>query len=753
MGSCMAKELFLTKIVLLSLVLFSMSFHSQQYYFKSNPNIEGSLFYNEIKKLNKEVLRDYKDKDKAIFNDNIFRLHILDGDYQKGIYYLNEIKNNPDYANLDYREIIGLSFELYALSKSAPGPIPYNEKYRKVFEQKINALPEKTKMYVSSFFRSTEKDLKDKVINALKKSIKNDSISLADAVKLCRLYTSYLVVKETNPVVLPFIKKAEQQQFEIKDSIVIKSNKGNEISLQMIRYKGSEAKVPTILNFGIYRGRKIDYAEKLNAMKGYVIVYATSRGVYLSKDNLAPFEFETEDVNEVIDWIIKQSWSDGKVGMAGGSYNGFSQWAAVKNMHPALKTIVPSASVGFGIDFPMENNVFNTYMIRWLEYVSRSRYVDYDDSDTLKWQSLVNKMYTNGTAFKDLDSLNGNKNVFFQKWVQHPSFDTFWTSKIPYKRDFAKVNIPVLTFTGYYDDDQRGAFYYYNEHYKYNKNADHYLVIGPYDHYGAQGSIKNNLRGYTIDPAANIDHNTLSYEWFDYILKGKKKPGFLKGKVNYQVMGTNQWKSAGNIDEISNKKLKLFLSRSKLQEVKPALDNTLQTISFTNRKDTLQNFDRYKIMDMAIDPAVLKDKLVFESDALQDPVEINGSFTGNLKVTINKKDIDVKIILYELTSKGEYIQLSSYLGRASYAKNKEKRQLLVPGKISEIPVNNTYFVSKKIEKGSKLIIVLGVNTSPFEQMNYGTGKDVSLETMADAKEPLEIKWYNDSYVEIPILRQ
>ncbi|MEN5310256.1 CocE/NonD family hydrolase [Chryseobacterium cucumeris] len=753
MGSCMAKELFLTKIVLLSLVLFSMSFHSQQYYFKSNPNIEGSFFYNEIKKLNKEVLRDYKDKDKAIFNDNIFRLHILDGDYQKGIYYLNEIKNNPDYANLDYREIIGLSFELYALSKSVPGPTPYNEKYRKVFEQKINALPEKTKMYVSSFFRSTEKDVKDKVINALKKSIKNDSISLADAVKLCRLYTSYLVVKETNPVVLPFIKKTEQQQFEIKDSIVIKSSKGNEISLQMIRYKGSEAKVPTILNFGIYRGRKIDYAEKLNAMKGYVIVYATSRGVYLSKDNLAPFEFETEDVNEVIDWIIKQSWSDGKVGMAGGSYNGFSQWAAVKNMHPALKTIVPSASVGFGIDFPMENNVFNTYMIRWLEYVSRSRYVDYDDSDTLKWQSLVNKMYTNGTAFKDLDSLNGNKNVFFQKWVQHPSFDTFWTSKIPYKRDFAKVNIPVLTFTGYYDDDQRGAFYYYNEHYKYNKNADHYLVIGPYDHYGAQGSIKNNLRGYTIDPAANIDHNTLSYEWFDYILKGKKKPEFLKGKVNYQVMGTNQWKSAANIDEISNKKLKLFLSRSKLQEVKPALDNTLQTISFTNRKDTLQNFDRYKIMDMAIDPAVLKDKLVFESDALQDPVEINGSFTGNLKVTINKKDIDVRIILYELTSKGEYIQLSSYLGRASYAKNKEKRQLLVPGKISEIPVNNTYFVSKKIEKGSKLIIVLGVNTSPFEQMNYGTGKDVSLETMADAKEPLEIKWYNDSYVEIPILRQ
>ncbi len=753
MRRCAVKELFITKIILFCLILLSLSVHSQQYYFKSNRNIEESSFDNEIKKLNKKVLKDYKDQDKATFNDNIFRLYILDGDYSKGIYYLNEIKNNQDYAKLDYRDIIGLSFELYALSKTIPGPASFDEKYRKTLEQRINALPEKTKLFVSSFFKSTENEVKGRILNVLNKSIKNDSIALPDAVKLCRLYTSYLIVKETNPVALPFIEKMDRQQFDTKDSIIIKNQKGNEISLQVIRYKGSDARVPAILNFGIYRGRRSDNLEKLNAMKGYVIVNANSRGVYLSKDNIAPFEFETEDVNEVISWITKQSWSDGQVGMIGGSYNGFSQWAAAKNLHPALKTIIPSASVGFGIDFPMENNVFNTYMIRWLEYVSRSRYVDYDDSDTAKWQTLVNKLYTSGTGFKNLDSLNGNKNEFFQKWVQHPSFDTFWTSKIPYKKDFAKINIPVLTFTGYYDDDQRGAFYYYNEHYKYNKNADHYLVIGPYDHYGAQGSIKNNLRGYTIDPVAHIDNNALSYEWFDYIMKGKKKPEFLKGKVNYQVMGTNEWKSASGINEISNKKLKLFLNRSKLQEAQPVVGYTSQIISLADRKDTLQNFNRYKILSTVIDPAILKDKLVFESDKFQESMEINGSFTGNLKVATNKKDIDIKIILYELTAKGEYIQLSSYLGRASYAKDKERRQLLTPGKITGIPIENTYFVSSKIEKGSRLIFVLGINKSPFEQMNYGTGKEVSLETLADANEPVEIKWYHDSYLEIPVFEK
>lgn len=59
-------------------------------------------------------------------------------------------------------------------------------------------------------------------------------------------------------------------------------------------------------------------------------------------------------------------------------------------------------------------------------------------------------------------------------------------------------------------------------------------------------------------------------------------------------------------------------------------------------------------------------------------------------------------------------------------------------------------VSKLIPRGSRLVIVLNVNKHPFEIINYGTGKDVSDETIKDAKEPLQIKWYTDSYIKIPI---
>lgn len=438
--------------------------------------------------------------------------------------------------------------------------------------------------------------------------------------------------------------------------------------------------------------------------------------------------------------------------MIGGSYDGFSQWAAAKNLHPALKTIIPSASVGFGIDFPMYNNCFSPYMLRWLSYVDKE--TDYEIfNDEKKWLSVYNSYYKNGTAFNKLDSIYGKTNFIFQKWLKHPSFDKYWRSKMPDKKDFAKINIPVLTLTGYYDADQRGAMYYYNEHHKNNKNANHYLVIGPYGHSGVISAVDEEYNGYKIDSIAKINIEEISFQWFDYILEGKKKPEFLKDKVNYQVMGSNEWKSAPKINKISNGKLKLFLNKTKLEEIEPKLGYISQTVNFLERKDTLQSFSDEKILDNKLSPEYLKDRLIFESNVFEKSFEINGSFTGNLKVSINKKDMDVILTVYEKLSSGQYLKLShEYFARASYAKDNTKRNLLRPNVVENIPIKNTFFTSRKVEKGSKLIVALGIRKSADVQINYGTGKDVSEETIADAKEPLEVKWYNDSYIEIPVMQ-
>ena len=161
-----------------------------------------------------------------------------------------------------------------------------------------------------------------------------------------------------------------------------------------------------------------------------------------------------------------------------------------------------------------------------------------------------------------------------------------------------------------------------------------------------------------------------------------------------------------------------------------------------------------QILDSVIYKRDLIEKLVFESETFDDSFEINGSFTGNLKASINKKDMDITLNIYEKLASGQYFKLThEHFARASYSKDNTTRNLLKPNKVETIPIKNTFFTSKRIEKGSKLIILLGVRKSPDAQINYGTGKDVSEETIADAKKPLEIKWYNDSYIEIPISKE
>ncbi|MGB8193219.1 MAG: CocE/NonD family hydrolase, partial [Chitinophagaceae bacterium] len=152
-------------------------------------------------------------------------------------------------------------------------------------------------------------------------------------------------------------QKGKDSLYIIQDSILIKTRDGATISIIMARAKGITAPQPCILQFTVYaRLTDIDTRCKDAVNHGYVGVVAYTRGKRLSPDEPVPYEHDGKDVYDVIEWITKQPWSNGKVGMYGGSYNGFTQWSAVKNMHPALKTIVPSASVAPGLDVPMTNN-------------------------------------------------------------------------------------------------------------------------------------------------------------------------------------------------------------------------------------------------------------------------------------------------------------------------------------------------------------------------------------------------------------
>lgn len=708
-----------------------------------------------IRHLAEELKYKYKEKDIPTYYDNIFRINMINENYDLSLSQLDYLRKLYKTSSSDIAPIMGSQYEIYinAIKKDDTDK-SFEKIYEEVFRDKYEKLSLKSKLFLPQYFVFNEKTSEKDIADILTKKIIRDSIDIIDAIQLCRKYNNRTVAKKTFSLALPLIKKLEKEAFTVHDSVKIQTDNNVELSLIAVLNNKFSGPQPTILINTIYSDKKDVNLAKEYASKGYSCVILNTRGKYLSDNKIEPFEHEVQDINNVISWITKQNWSNGKIGMIGGSYLGFSQWAALKKIHPALKTIIPQAPVGIGtMDFPMNNHVFSPYVLRWLNYVMSTKMTDYAAFNEEKWNSVYKKWYESGKSFKELDSISGNKNEIFQRWLKHPSYDDYWQSMVPYKKEYSQINIPVLTITGYYDSDQLGALHYLREHYKYNKNAEHYLIIGPYDHAGAQGNINTKLREYSIDKAADIDLNKICIEWFDHTLKNKKKPVFIKDRINYQVMGTNQWNHSNSIDNFEKHTIKLYLEKKSENLLLSASKNSGNYFSslkvdFKERSDADELLNlKYDIIENNL---YNKNNLIFTTDTFKNSFVFSGNFSGKLKFSVNKKDVDIYAHLYELMSDGKYFLLSTYLGRASYSKNSIERKLLTPDKKEVLYIKNNEFVSKKIEKDSKLVLVVGVNKSPLYQINYGTGKDVSDETIADAKEPLEIKWYNDSCIEIPI---
>ncbi|WP_321540197.1 CocE/NonD family hydrolase [Flavobacterium piscinae] len=313
-------------------------------------------------------------------------------------------------------------------------------------------------------------------------------------------------------------------QYNIQD-VLIKTRDGAKISAIICRKNGATEPKTVILQSTIYvrdKGRDLNTIKE-SADRGFIGVIAYTRGKRFSPNEILPYENDANDTYDVIDWVSKQKWCDGRVGMFGGSYNGFTQWASTKKLHPALKTIVHYVANRPGLGLPMENNVFINPNYEWSFYVGNNKYLDtVAGNDRQRFRNMMFKWWETGVAYNKMDSIDGTPNRLFQRWVSHPSFDEYWQKMAPYKEDFSQINIPVLSIDGYYNDSQNSGLYYLREHYKYNPNAEHYLIIGPYSHFGAQRNGSKEINGYRVDKDALIDTNEITYQWFDYIFNNGK---------------------------------------------------------------------------------------------------------------------------------------------------------------------------------------------------------------------------------------
>ena len=98
------------------------------------------------------------------------------------------------------------------------------------------------------------------------------------------------------------------------------------------------------------------------AQNGYVGITQDVRGTFRSHGTFQPFVQEQADGHDAVEWAAKQPWSDGKVGMAGSSYFGVTQWQAALTAPPHLLAIAPSVtSTDYHDHWTYVNGVFDLW--------------------------------------------------------------------------------------------------------------------------------------------------------------------------------------------------------------------------------------------------------------------------------------------------------------------------------------------------------------------------------------------------------
>lgn len=269
------------------------------------------------------------------------------------------------------------------------------------------------------------------------------------------------------------------------------------------------------------------YAFVLQAAQGTIHwdEEARSEGEHFSMVN------EPMDGADTLEWITKQSWSNGEICSEGSSYRGYTQWTASIAQNPAVKCIIPEVSMGTAFsDQPYMGGTFVqgfTYYTFWM--LNKKLLDNRTWAEVLRHRPII-----------DIDRFATGEDIpHWNRVIENATNNAYWQGQNWYTGDHVR-NFGSFQISGWFDDDFPGTRSNWALMKKYGSKPNR-LMLGPWRH-GYNYDRQLNGYSYGID-AIRPDVHLMKQQWYDHFLKGVDN-GITDSKVDYFVLGENQWRTA-----------------------------------------------------------------------------------------------------------------------------------------------------------------------------------------------------------------
>jgi len=454
---------------------------------------------------------------------------------------------------------------------------------------------------------------------------------------------------------------------------------------------------------------------------GYAVVVEDVRGRNESGGYFDPLRQEPFDGDDTINWIARQPWSDGKVGMIGGSYRGIVQWKAALMNNPHLKAIFPVVA---GYD-DYRDRFYSTggalklgHRLEWMSENQRAPGYHPDFSKFI----LHLPLRTSDIA------ATGWVVSMFRDVLAHPTFDSFWRS-LSVKEQMQKVHVPVFAVGGWYDNYAQSDLEAYASLHK--SSGLNRVIIGPWPH-----SMSYKFDNVDFGPDSGVPLRSIQLEWFDQWLMGKDTQIVSRPPVKVFVMGGNYWREDQDWPPADARHKKFFLESE-------GRANTLDGDGGLDEKTARGSEDHF-VFDprdpvptrggaVCCNPKVFawgpmdqraveqrRDVLVYTTKPLKQDVEVVGPVQAVLYVATSAKDTDFTAKLVDVSPDGTARNLTDGILRLRYRSSLEKGELAKPGDIYRITID-AGVTANVFLKGHRIRLEVSSSNFPRFDRNPNTG--------------------------------
>ncbi|MBI4541087.1 MAG: CocE/NonD family hydrolase [Gemmatimonadetes bacterium] len=472
------------------------------------------------------------------------------------------------------------------------------------------------------------------------------------------------------------------------------------------------------------------------AARGYVFVIQDARGRGDSDGTFDFFFADAADGYDTVEWLAPQPWSNGRVGMMGGSYRATVQWLAARERASHLVCMAPQAPAGRYFDeLPYIGGAFMMqWALNWINGTS-ARISQNPNLDGTDWERVFQHR-----PLLTMDEAMGRRMPLYRDFLTHSTRDAYWDRILFTADDFRKIDVTALTVTGWFDADQPGAIFYWEGMRKYSPARDRqYFISGPWTHGGTRSGGSLSIGELRFSPESVVDMDGLLFRFFESCLKGNP-PTFEFPRARVYVSGSNVWRDLDDYPPPQMEYRKLHLHSGGAANTLAGDGRLSWQAPGDEQPDRYMYDPRHPVPSgVGLDGQAGEDQraverrddvLVYSSDVLDEPLEMIGRVFVVVHAASDARDTDFTAKIMDVHPDGRALRLGpkdAGVVRGRYRNGYDREELLRPNEPAQFKIE-LFDMAHTFLPGHRVRIEVSSSAHPFINPNQNTGNPVATDT-------------------------